>query len=241
MRLAIICLFLALSIPAHAIGSVCSVSWGDHISQHETGSCGPGSHCHATNPNSTAIGCHQMTRAALQDIGWMDRTGRWLPNPYGISSNTQFAAHYAAQEAALTNYTALNWSRISPGTRQLVGTQMSGIRITEGGLLSAAHFLGPGGLNQFVSCGMRPDCISDEAAAANGGRGAAYRIAMRRMASGSAVDISAATGFYTPGGGGRFNGFGAPGPDVPAGAFLPWSALQVIEVPPLQGERDRLR
>ena len=243
MRNLIIRAILALSIPtiSFAAASTCSTSWSGHVSLHETGQCGPGRHCHATNPNSTAIGCHQLTRAALQDLGWMDRTGRWLPNPYGIRSNTQFAGNMAAQDAALHGYSVLNWSRVSTGARSLIGTEVEGIRITEGGLLSAAHFLGPGGLNAFVECGMRPDCISDAAAAANGGRQNAHRIAMNRLAAGSAVNVSDITGFHTAGGGGRWAGSGSPGPEVPAGAFLPWSALSVIEVPPLQGERQRLR
>ena len=182
-----------------------------------------------------------MTRAALADVGWMDRAGSWLPNPYGIRSTEEFTRSQAAQDAALHAYTSLNWSRIGTGTKSLIGREISGIRVTEGGLLSAAHFLGPGGLDHFVSCGMRPDCISDAAAAANGGRERAYRTAMTRLAEGSTHDTSEITGFHTPGGGGRFAGLGTAGPEVPQGAYLPWGAIRSREVPPHQGERSNLR
>lgn len=240
MRFSHVLAVLVMSIPAGAAAGTCVGSWSDHVAMHETGACGGGGHCHAVNPNSTAIGCHQMTSAALQDIGWKDRSGSWLPNPYGIGSNTEFASSIAAQNAALDSYTALNWSRLSLGTKALIGTEHSGVRITEGGLLSAAHFLGPAGLDGFVACGMRPDCISDSAADANGGRGRTFRIAMNRLAAGSGVNVSAITGFHTPGGGGRFAGHGVAGAPSRSGAFLPWSAIRSLEVPPHQGERSGL-
>ncbi len=241
MPIPLVLTILWLSVPGLAVAGSCEGRWSDHVAMHETGGCGGGKHCHATNPRSTAIGCHQLTSAALQDIGWQNRAGNWLPNPYGIRSNAGFASSIAAQDAALGSFTALNWSRISTGTKSLIGTEHSGIRITEGGLLSAAHFLGPAGLDSFVECGMRPDCISEEAAASNGGRERAFRSAMNRLAAGSSVDVSTFTGFHTPGGGGRYTGYGASGPKVPAGAFLPWSALRSLEVPPHQGERSGLR
>ena len=229
-------------MPAAGHAASCQGSYGQHVASHETGGCQGTQNCQARNPNSSAIGCHQLTNAALQDIGWKDRAGNWLPNPYSIYSDREFTTSMQAQNAALDHYTALNWSRISDSTKSVIGTEHSGIRLTEGGLLSAAHFLGPAGLNEFVGCGMRIDCISDEAAAANGGRQRAWEIAMQRLASGSAVDVSAYTGFHTPYGGGQWTGGpGGTDPGQSRGAFLPWAALQSVEVPPHQGERASLR
>ena len=181
-----------------------------------------------------------MTNAALADVGWKTNSGEWISNPWGITTDREFAADFDAQNEAFDHYTALNWHRLG-SARSLVGSEVGQVRITEGGLLAATHFLGPGGMREFADCGLRPDCIPDAAASANGGRMQAYRIAMIRLAEGSTTDVGRLTGIRTPGGGGRFaDGLGAAGP-AGGGAFLPWTALATRELPPLQGERKHLR
>ena len=229
---------IAAGTASAAEASVCRNTYADHISQAETGGCGWTERCRARNPMSTAASCFQMTRAALQDVGLKDRRGRWLPNAYGITSDAEFADHYQAQTYALQKFTANNWARINPQVRGLIGSEVAGVRVTEGGLLSTAHFLGPGGLNEFAGCGFRPDCISGSAAAANGGRQRTYEIAMNRLSGGGGSDVSPITGFHTPGSG-VFTGIGARQPQAPASAFLPWTAREP-EQPPLQGERRDL-
>ena len=230
----------ALETGAPAAAAVCLETYEHHISRHETGGCGWTGGCRARNPHSTAAGCFQMTKAALADVGWKDRAGRWLPNPYGIRSDAEFADSYPAQRAALRQFTGNNWRRIDPSVKEMIGATRHGVRITEGGLLSAAHFLGPGGLNDLAACGFRPDCVSDQAAAANGGRARTHEIAMRRLAGGGGLDVSEVTGFHTGGDGGRFAGLGAAPPAAPGSAFLPWAGRE-REQPPLQGERGSLR
>lgn len=187
------------------------------------------------NPHSSAVGCYQLTTAALADVGWKSRTGDWLDNPWNIRSDDEFAANYAAQNAALDHYTALNWQRLGK-TRSLVGQRIGDVKVTEGGLLAAAHFLGPGGMRELSECGFRPDCIPEAAAAANGGRLAAFRIVMNRLAAGSAVNAGYLTGVHTPGGGRQQENSHSPG----RGVFPPWLGGRAIEQPPLQGQRRHL-
>ncbi len=228
-------------LPATLLASSidCS-SYRAQVIRHEVGGCGWSERCLAQNPHSSAVGCYQMTNAALADVGWKTRSGEWISNPWGITSDREFATDIDAQNEAFDHYTALNWQRLG-STRSLVGTEVGQVRVTEGGLLAATHFLGPGGMRHFANCGLRPDCIPDAAASANGGRMQAYRIAMTRLAEGSATDVGRLTGVQTQGGGGYFaDGVGAAGP-AGGGAFLPWTALAIREQPPLQGERKHLR
>ncbi len=214
-------------------------SFAGDIINREVGGCGFSDNCYRRPSTSSAQGCFGMTHAALVDVGLKTRSGQWRPNRWGITSDRQFQGHFEAQHDAFRRYTSLNWQRLGPA-RGLVGQEIHGVRITEGGLLSAAHFLGPGGVRQLAACGFRPDCISDDAAAANGGRNATFRIAMDRLAGGSHHNAGSLAGVFTPGGGGQFTGFGTAGPQAPAGAFLPWVAAE-RETPPLQGERPHLR
>ncbi len=230
-----------VSLPATLLAG--SMDCGSHRAQvirHEVGGCGRSERRLARNPHSGAVGCRQMTDAALADIGRKTRSGEWMGNPWSITSDREFAADLDAQNEAFDHCTAPNWQRLG-STRSLVGTEVGQVRVTEGGMLAATHFPGPGGLRQFAGCGLRPDCMPDAAAGANGGRMQACRIAMTRLAEGSATHVGRLTGVQTQGGGGYLaDGVGAAGP-AGGGAFLPWTALAIREQPPLQGERKHPR
>ena len=126
-------LLLGLNAAPASAATDCRAGWHSHVSSHEVGSCNWSSIYHARNSNSTALGCYQMTNAALQDIGLKDAEGNWQPNRSGIASDTEFAANIGAQNDALGQFSALNWSRISQGSRDMIGTDVSGVTITEGG------------------------------------------------------------------------------------------------------------
>ncbi|MCY4006690.1 MAG: hypothetical protein OXE84_07700 [Rhodobacteraceae bacterium] len=224
---------------AEAAGSRCGSFAGDIVS-HEVGGCGWSENCYHRPSTSSAQGCFGMTHAALVDVGLKYRNGHWRPNRWEITSDQEFQSNWAAQKHAFRQYTALNWQRLEP-VRGLVGQEINGVRITEGGLLSAAHFLGPGGVRQLADCGFRPDCISDDAAAANGGHDTTFQITMNRLAQGSNQNAGLYAGVQTTGGGGQFTGTGNAGPTVPTSAFLQWNAQATHEMPPLQGERQQLR
>ena len=152
-----------------------------------------GGDCFARPAGSSAIGCYQMTHAALVDAGLKDARGDWLDNAWGIDSDAEFQSHRRAQEAAMLRYTTNTWLALEPCVRDLIGATVRGVALDQAALLAGAHLLGAGGLVRFVRCGLHARCVSPRAAAANGGRRHLSTIAIRRMNAVRGLRILAST------------------------------------------------
>ena len=152
-----------------------------------------GGDCFARPPGGSAIGCYQMTRAALVDAGLKDAAGNWLDNAWGIDSDDEFRSDRRAQDAAMLRYTAGNWLKVEPCVRDLVGRTVGDVVIDQAALLAGAHLLGATGLVRFVRCGMTVRCIAPEMAALNGGRRNLHASAVRRMHAVHGLRVLAST------------------------------------------------
>ena len=152
-----------------------------------------GGDCSARPTGSSAIGCYQMTRAALMDAGLQDAAGHWLDNAWGITSDDEFQSNRRAQDAAMLGYTTKNWLRLEPCVRDLIGTTVGGVALDQAGLVAGAHLLGATGLVRFVRCGLEARCISPETAARNGGSHNLRTSAVRRMHAMHGLSVLAST------------------------------------------------
>ena len=148
-----------------------------------------GGDCSASPAGSSAIGCYQMTDAALMDAGLKDAAGDWLHNPWGIDSDDEFRRNRRAQAAAMLRYTTTNWRRLEPCLRDLIGTTVGGIALDQGALVAGAHLLGPTGLVRFVRCGLRAHCIPPPVAELNGGGHKLRAHAIRQMRAASGLRV----------------------------------------------------
>ena len=156
----------------------------DMLEQIETGG-----NCYARPSGSSAIGCYQMTSAALMDAGFKDAAGDWLDNPWRIDSDDEFQSNRPAQAAAMLRYTTANWRRLEPCVRDLIGTTVGGIALDQGALVAGAHLLGPTGLMRFVRCGLQAHCIPPPVAQLNGGGHKLRAVAIRRMSAAQGLRV----------------------------------------------------
>lgn len=148
-----------------------------------------GGNCFASPSGSSAIGCYQMTSAALMDAGLKDAEGDWLDNPWGIDSDDEFQGNRRAQAAAMLRYTTANWQRLEPCVRDLIGTSVGGVALDQGALVAGAHLLGPTGLVRFVRCGLQAHCIPTPVAELNGGGHKLRTAAIRRMSAAQGLRV----------------------------------------------------
>jgi len=159
------------------------------IERYETGG-----NCTARPPVGSAIGCYQMTRGALQDVGLKDGAGNWLANPWNITSDAEFQRNRAANDYAVKQYTRLTWGRLSCRTKRAACGAGQSYGLDPPSLLSGTHFLGAGGMNAFVGCGMKAECLADDVVRANGGdRAAIHQRLLQRMDDAAGFDISELT------------------------------------------------
>jgi len=89
-------------------------------------------------------------------LGFKDGAGNWTKkaNDYGIYSNEDFLNTPYAQEVATNMLLQKNRGYLkSYNLLKYVGTEISGIKITESGLLAAAHLVGIGGLKKALESG----------------------------------------------------------------------------------------
>ena len=184
-------LVLLLALPVGAIASDAGVREFLRLNeQYETGG-----NCIARPPNGSAIGCYQMTNAALRDVGLKGKKDNWLPNPWNITSDAEFQRNRAANDYAMKQYARLNWSNyLDCDTKRRLCTTVRDVRLDPAALLTGAHFLGAGYLNHFVACGMGAECIPDRVVRWNGrDRARIHRRLLDRMRSMSGLDISELT------------------------------------------------
>jgi hypothetical protein len=72
----------------------------------------------------------------------------------------------------MARFTDRNLNSFSSTARSSIGSTVAGRPVTTDGLLSAAHFLGSGGLNAWAASGFSPSGLSAATVAANGGNAA---------------------------------------------------------------------
>ncbi len=101
-----------------------------------------------------AYGRFQLLKGALKDSGLMDQNDNWT-GKYGIHSFRQFNANKKAQIAALQDYfRAYEEDLKGKGAYDHIGQTIIGIlkpfKITEAGLLAAAHRRGPTRVKQYL-------------------------------------------------------------------------------------------
>jgi Ca2+-binding RTX toxin-like protein len=103
------------------------------------------------------LGKYQFGELALIDVGYYSADGTaendWKPGSWtgkdGVDSKADFLADPAAQESAIRAYMKLQWSYLGDA-RAYEGQTVHGIKITESGLLAAAHLLGAGAVRSFL-------------------------------------------------------------------------------------------
>src|SRR5689334_1065970 len=116
-------------------------------------------HYAVRNPTSGALGRYQFVPQALRDLGWKDAAGNWtaLAARHGVSSDAQFLASPAAQEAAMTAYLARTEQQLSRnGSLAQAGGSLRGldgqaIPLTEAGLVAAAHRRGAASVARYLA------------------------------------------------------------------------------------------
>lgn len=114
-----------------------------------------------------AAGAYQFMPQTLADLGYVSSaTGVWdwdnvvftgKSQAMGVGTINDFLTTEAGrrlQDQAFDEFTLRNWRSLSASTKGQVGKVVNGVLVTEGGLLSGAHFLGAGGMNNFVRSGF---------------------------------------------------------------------------------------
>lgn len=185
MRKCLAFVILVAAVPWFASASEVGVrGFLQLIERYETGG-----DCTATTTTSSAVGCYQMLKAALEDVDLKDSDGNWKPNRWRITSDVEFALNREANDYAARQLAIKNWGRLTCRTRSAGCGSVGGVPISPASLLSGAHFLGAAGMNAFVECGLRPECLGDTAVKDNGGRETAYRKLIARIRDAAHLDV----------------------------------------------------
>lgn len=113
----------------------------------------------AHNQASGALGRYQLIPLALRDIGWRDAAGGWtaLAARHGVGSDAQFLGSPVAQEAAMDAYlrrTAQllgHHGALARAGEAIAGLDGGTLRLSEAGLLAAAHRRGPTSVARYLA------------------------------------------------------------------------------------------
>ncbi len=219
--------------------------YADLIRSQESG----GNYGALNSQGGTAAGAYQITAGTLESLGYVQYNGggrgswssySWTSQSVsqGVGSLNDFlhtSNGHALQDQAFGTLTTRNWSSLSSTARGLVGQSVGGVTFTESGLLTAAHFLGAGALNDWVASGFDPTVLPASYLSANGFSSYEELQAHIMNRIGGASGTSYFGGFGSPSGVGGtygategFPGFGAKRP------------VLIRETPPFQGERATL-
>jgi len=194
----------AIAAPVARAGRSADVLFRDRIAALES-SAGRGNTGYAArNPSSGALGRYQITPQALHDLGWQDAAGRWTATAarHGVASEAEFLANPAAQETAMAAFLRRaeiqldrNGSLARAGG-EVTGLDGNAVRLTEAGLVAAAHRRGAGSVARYLA--HRADTPDAPLSAAErrafasvearlrGFEAVSYTLAMRRPATPSA-------------------------------------------------------
>jgi len=92
------------------------------------------------------MGKYQFSRATLRMIGF--------------KNTDNFLYDTRQQEAAFLAYTSFNKWVLRKDIKRYTGKTMAGVKVTESGILAAAHLAGPGNVKKFLRSGGA-NCFSD--------------------------------------------------------------------------------
>lgn len=233
---------LALPGSAWAVGD----SYVDHVTGQESG----GNYAIFNIAGTTqALGRYQFLPSTFAGLGYMTQTGpnRASWDSYTFTSQARAAgvnslsdlryteAGHRLQDQGFHRFTNQNWAGMNGAAQGAIGGTISGVPITREGLLSNAHFLGIGDLNEWAASGFDPSVLSLAAARANGfsTREELQQYLLGRMASAAGTTYDpmfagdgSGAGMYAATDG--FPGLGSRRP------------VLIQETPPFQGQKVHL-
>jgi len=92
---------------------------------------------------------------AVNDYGYLGKYqfGRWTLQMIGIKNTQEFLHNTRWQEAAFAANTARNKWILRRDIKRYDGRYIGGVRVTESGILAAAHLAGAGNVKKFLRSG----------------------------------------------------------------------------------------
>lgn len=103
------------------------------------------------------LGKYQFGGMALEDLGYKDSKGNWTGKD-GIESKEDFLDNPEAQEKAFSEWKPILKRYLnSNGAMDYVGQDFNGIKVTEEGLMAAAHLVGANGVAKMLESGEVPE------------------------------------------------------------------------------------
>ena len=116
----------------------------------------------AVNPSTNALGAFQMTPIALRDMGVIDAGGHYLPNQFGITSQSDFL-NSPDKQIALDN--AYNTKNLGYLQRAMGGnvpaTSPTGVPLNQAAQIYCAESLGAGGCATYLRTGQISQQVLD--------------------------------------------------------------------------------
>ena len=106
------------------------------------------------------VGKYQMGEAAMIDAGYYKKSSGNYNNDWsgeftgkdGVYSLQDFLRNKQAQENAQKAFKQAQWRQLKAiGADKYVGKEINGVKITQSGLLAAAHLKGPGSVIQYLA------------------------------------------------------------------------------------------
>lgn len=218
--------------------------YADLIRTQESG----GNYGALNTQGGTAAGAYQITAGTLESLGYTQYNGggrgNWANYSWtsqatsrGVTSLSGFlntSSGHALQDQAFSNLTSQNWNAMSSATRGLVGQTVNGVTFTQSGLLTAAHFLGAGALNDWVASGFDPTVFPESYLSANG------FTSYEQLQAHLMGRIGGASGTTYAGGPGGFAVGGTYGATDDFPGFGSKRPILIRETPPFQGDRTTL-
>lgn len=181
-------LFRATLLVAALLGSTVIGFAGNEILRDKiTGAESGGNYAIFNQAGTTqALGRYQFLPSTFSGLGYTTYNGgpksKWSSYTFnetaraaGVNSLSDLRYSEAGkglQDAAFNRFTNNNLNSFSSTTRGAIGSTVAGRPVTTDGLLSAAHFLGAGGLNKWAASGFSAAGLPPGVVAANGGNAA---------------------------------------------------------------------
>lgn len=105
------------------------------------------------------VGKYQMGEAAMIDAGYYKKPSGKYNNDWsgqftgkdGVYSVQDFLKNKQAQENAQKAFKQAQWNQLKAiGADKYIGKEINGVKITQSGLLAAAHLKGPGAVKEYL-------------------------------------------------------------------------------------------
>lgn len=102
------------------------------------------------------IGKYQFGKDALVDTGYKDKKGNWTGKD-GIKREEDFLNSPEIQEKAMDDHIKLSRKYLkNKGATDYIGKDFNGRKVSESGLVGAAHLVGAGGVSKMLKTGEVP-------------------------------------------------------------------------------------